>query len=88
MASTVKLYAGGISKDADSSGVLTLQTNGTSALTIDTAQNTVFNGVGGLQVPQGTTAQRPSSPVNGMLRYNTTIPQLEIYVAGNWTALP
>lgn len=82
------LGTGQISKEPDSSGVLTYKTNSVAALTIGTNQNVVFNGTGGLQVPQGTTAQRPSSPVNGMLRYNTTIPQLEIYVGGNWTALP
>lgn len=82
------LGTGLISKEADSSGVLKYQTNTSDAVTIDTNQNVVFNGKGGLQIPQGTTAQRPSSPVNGMLRYNTTIPQLEIYVGGNWTALP
>jgi hypothetical protein len=79
---------GRITKDADSSGVLKYQTNGVDAMTVGTDQNIVFNGVGGLQVPSGTTAQRPGSPVAGMLRYNTTIPQLEIYVAGTWTSLP
>jgi len=39
-------------------------------------------------VPVGTTAQRPSEPTNGMMRYNTTIPQLEIYIGTNWNSLP
>lgn len=82
------LGTGQISKEADSSGILKYRTNNTDAITVGTNQNIVFNGSGGLRVPQGTTAQRPGSPVNGMLRYNTTIPQLEIYVGGNWTALP
>lgn len=82
------LGTGQISKEADNSSILKYRTNSTDAITIGTDQNVVFNGVGGLQVPQGTTAQRPSSPVDGMLRYNTTIPQLEIYLGGNWTALP
>ena len=30
-------------------------------------------------VPKGTTAQRPSSPVTGMIRYNTQLEQYEIY---------
>ena len=34
--------------------------------------------------PTGTTAERPSSPVNGMLRYNTTTSKMENYVAGAW----
>jgi hypothetical protein len=35
-------------------------------------------------LPSGTTAQRPGSPVNGMLRYNTTTSQSEIYQNGGW----
>lgn len=90
MASTISTSAGLgtgiIKKIADSSGVLTLQTNNTNALTVSTAQNVTLNSVGALTVPSGTTAQRPASPTNGMLRYNTTIPQLEIYING-WTSV-
>jgi len=35
-------------------------------------------------VPKGTTAQRPSTPVNGHFRYNTTDNRFEIYEAGAW----
>ena len=35
-------------------------------------------------VPKGTTAERPSSPVNGHLRYNTTDNRFEIYEQGAW----
>ena len=35
-------------------------------------------------IPVGTTAQRPSSPVSGMIRYNTTESQLEYYDSSNW----
>ena len=91
MASTISTSAGlgtgRITKTSDSSGVLTLQTNATNALTINTAQNVALNSVGGVKIPSGTTAQRPTSPINGMLRYNTTIPQLEIYING-WVAIP
>lgn len=91
MASTVSTSAGlgtgQIVKTSDSSGILTLQTNSTNALTVSTTQNVTFNSVGGFRVPSGTTAQRPSSPVNGMIRYNTTIPQLEIYL-NSWISIP
>ena len=92
MASTINAApgvgaVGRLVKAADNSGVLTLQTNSTNAVTVNTSQNVSFASVGGLKIPSGTTAQRPSSPVNGMLRYNTTIPQLEIYING-WVALP
>jgi len=35
-------------------------------------------------VPKGTTAQRPSTPINGHFRYNTTDNRFEIYEAGAW----
>ena len=40
---------------------------------------------GYFDLPAGTTAQRPGSPVNGMSRYNTTINQFEVYQNGAWT---
>jgi len=40
-----------------------------------------------LQLPSGTTAQRPSSPVNGMIRYNTTTNLTEEYRGGGWRDL-
>jgi hypothetical protein len=43
---------------------------------------------GALVVPVGTTAERPATPQNGMMRYNTTIPQLEVYIGTNWNSLP
>jgi hypothetical protein len=38
-------------------------------------------------LPAGTTGQRPGSPANGMLRYNSTVPQVEAYYGGAWNAL-
>jgi hypothetical protein len=90
MASTINTSntVGSFAKKADGTNALTLQTSTTNALAIGTDQNVICSSTGALSVPSGTTAQRPSSPVNGMLRYNTTIPQLEIYIGSNWTALP
>ena len=39
---------------------------------------------GYFDLPAGTTAERPGSPVNGMIRYNTTTSQLEVYQNGGW----
>ena len=57
---------------------ITTQTN-----LIDMSINT-----GALVVPVGTTAQRPKIPANGMMRYNTTVPQLEVYIGTLWNSLP
>jgi hypothetical protein len=76
----------GVVIQPDNSGSLVLQTNsGTTALTIDTAQNVTLSSTGAIKVPTGTTAQRPASPTNGMTRYNTTTGQLEVYnTASGW----
>ena len=39
---------------------------------------------GYFDLPAGTTAQRPGSPVNGMIRYNTTSAKLEAYQNSSW----
>jgi len=38
-------------------------------------------------IPKGTTAQRPDPAQTGMLRYNTTVPQYEIYDGTSWVEL-
>lgn len=38
-------------------------------------------------IPAGTTAQRPASPSNGYLRYNTDTLSMEAYVNGSWGAV-
>ena len=42
---------------------------------------------GAFVLPSGTTAERPSSPVNGMLRYNTDLNITEQYANGQWNAI-
>lgn len=37
-----------------------------------------------LRLPQGTTAQRPAAPVAGMIRFNTSLGELECYQNGTW----
>ena len=49
--------------------------------------NPVFTGTGFMLIPKGTTAQRPVSPVNGEIRYNTTTNQFEGYQGGEWGQL-
>lgn len=49
--------------------------------------NPVFTGTGFMLIPKGTTAQRPVSPVNGEIRYNTDTSQFEGYQGGEWGQL-
>jgi hypothetical protein len=58
----------------------------TGVLTINNAQ-TVFNSTTSVQLPVGTTAQRPGSPVVGQVRYNSTISSFEGYASGAWSSL-
>lgn len=53
-----------------------------------TLKNTVINDTGFLQLPSGSTAQRPAG-TTGMIRVNTnTTPYLlEIYQSGTWRTL-
>ena len=49
-----------------------------------TLKNTSINDTGFLTLPAGTTAQRPGSPANGMVRFNSTLNLLEGYYDGSW----
>ena len=42
---------------------------------------------GAIQIPVGTTAQRPASPSQGMIRYNTTTSHFEGYDGSAWVHL-
>ena len=49
--------------------------------------NILMSGTGTLDLPVGTTAQRPGSPNNGMIRYNTTLTRYEGYSGSAWGSL-
>ena len=44
-----------------------------------TLKNTTIDDTGYIQLPVGTTAQRPASPTAGMIRFNTSLSYVEIY---------
>jgi hypothetical protein len=72
----VLLANGTVSTDAINLGQLT------TAFT-----NPTFTGTGFMLIPKGTTAERPVSPVNGEIRYNTDTSQFEGYQGGAWGQL-
>jgi hypothetical protein len=97
MASTINSSSAGLTYSSDSSGLFNIQTNGTTALTINGSQ---YVGVGtsspaasldmssrtdAISLPMGTTAQRPTSPAGGTMRYNMTLGAVEYYDALNST---
>tara|TARA_B100001113_G_scaffold270436_1_gene225182 strand:- start:307 stop:993 length:687 start_codon:yes stop_codon:yes gene_type:complete len=54
---------------------------------IVTATSANFSGTGAIGISTGTTAQRPGSPVDGDIRYNTTTASYEGYGNGAWGGL-
>lgn len=44
----------------------------------------ILSGTGSLTLPKGTTAQRPSSPLSGMMRFNTSVGLAEVYTGTDW----
>lgn len=48
-------------------------------LAVDITNSIVMNTTNNLLMPKGTTSERPVSPVEGMIRYNTTNHEVEIY---------
>jgi len=71
------------------SGVI-LQVSASTRVTIRPASATdsdiLFAGTAGSTIQAGTTAERPSSPVTGTIRYNSTLGQYEGYLASTWSS--
>jgi len=57
---------------------------GTASLTGDTSGLVITNTDGALTVPTGTTAERPGTPAEGMVRFNTDNNELEQYNGSEW----
>lgn len=56
-----------------------------SADAVGIADDVVLPGTGAMTVPDGTTAQVPGAPANGMIRYDTTTNKFVAYENGSWT---
>jgi len=55
--------------------------------TVAIANNPILPGTEYFKPPQGTTAERPVSPANGMVRFNTDLNALEVYEGSAWDTL-
>jgi len=67
--------------------VVTNADGSTGNPTVGIASNPVMPGTASLTFPIGGTASRPSSPVNGMFRYNSDLALFEGYANGAWGAV-
>lgn len=54
---------------------------------LPTSDNLDLRGTGALILPVGTTAQRPSTPIAGMFRFNTDISKFEGYDGIEWVEI-
>lgn len=85
MTTTINFSSAGMTETVDTSGSLAILTANTTALLCNgTSAIVSFPTTGYLTLPSGTTAQRPSTPVNGMVRYNTTLSRVEGYANNSW----
>lgn len=46
-----------------------------------------LTGTGAIDIPAGTTAQRPASPNSGMIRFNSTLGQYEGHNGSTWSSI-
>ena len=51
------------------------------------ATTATFTSTEAITLPRGTTAERPGSPTNGMIRYNTSFGTLEQYSSDSWSSI-
>jgi len=58
-----------------------------STPTVNIPNNLTFTGTGAITLPTGSTAQQPGTPVNGMIRYNSTAQYFEGYTNGAWNQI-
>jgi hypothetical protein len=69
----------------DAQGRITSASNGTGGAVTPAAVSDQNNtSTGYFDLPVGTTAQRPGTPANGMLRYNTSTSKFEFYQNNDW----
>jgi hypothetical protein len=84
----VNLVAGNVAGEAvEYAQLIAAFTNTTITGNLTVTGNGTFQGTGFVLISKGTTAERPASPVNGQIRYNTTLNQFEGYISGAWGSL-
>jgi hypothetical protein len=72
-------------------GVIGLVSNGADSMLVRPSgsggASIVMNGTDAVQIPLGTTANRPASPTDGMIRFNSTLNGFEGYSSATWSSL-
>ena len=82
---TVTAAAGTLTGGTLASGVTASSLTSVGTLTgLTVSGNISMTGTGVLDIPVGTTGERPGSPSTGMFRYNSTLNQFEGYKNTGW----
>ncbi len=85
---TVTAAAGTLTGGTLASGVTASSLTSVGTLTgLTVSGDILMSGTGVLDIPVGTTAQRPGSANTGMFRYNSTLNQFEGYSSTGWGAI-
>lgn len=80
------IWVSGVKVVAAQAGTVTVTNNLTVTGAIQAA-STAFTGTGAIQIPTGTTAQRPAAPVFGDIRLNDTTGSYEGYDGAEWLVM-
>jgi filamentous hemagglutinin len=83
VSSTGNIQAGTTFLADTTAGTVTLGAN----ITETAGATLAINGTDSMLIPVGNVAQRPGSPATGMLRYNSTVSQCEIWNGAAWVAV-
>ena len=83
----ISLNGGWLSGDGGNEGVFVKNGGYVGIGTANPSAELHVAGTGAIVNPAGTTAQRPVSPVEGMIRYNTTVAQFEGYDGSEWITI-
>lgn len=62
-------------------------TGSAPSLTLSLSEELILPGSGAVVLPSGTTAERPSSPANGSIRWNTSTELLEYFFDASWESI-
>ena len=78
----------GVGLGAGNGKMLFLNSSGSVGIgTTSPAATFDVGGTGSIKIPVGSTGERPGSPVNGMMRINTTTGRLEYYYGSGWNSV-
>lgn len=84
---TAQVYTDGTnfySAQTGSAGSFNVNGNLSVGSDLSVTGEATFNSTGAVKIPVGTTAQEPGTPVAGMIRFNSDIPQFEGYNGASW----